>query len=150
MKYNIAESKLKNLGYTFQKLYAANYKTYRKEINGYKLWLWSKNKQIEINDWYGHTEAILNFYKANINDPGFDIYSKLKESLRGYIVVQMNPKNGFVQLRDQETYFKALMSHDWDEWDEKYDGWYNEIVLSRDGMNAIINEIKILQGDETL
>ena len=55
--------KLKDLipkGWIFQKLYARNYRTYRKEFIGDTLWLWQKDRNLEINDFYSHSAWLLN------------------------------------------------------------------------------------------
>lgn len=68
LTYKIKESKLKGMGYTFQKLYARNYKTYRKIVGDNTLWLWSKGKTIELDDLYHLTGEVINFVKENINN----------------------------------------------------------------------------------
>lgn len=47
-------------GFIFQKLYAKNYRTYRKEFkNDNTLWIWQKDRNVEINDFYSHSAWFL-------------------------------------------------------------------------------------------
>jgi hypothetical protein len=63
MKYTIKEREFKGLGYTFQKLYARDYKCYWKSFDGISIWCWVKGKEIQVSDWYEHTEMIINFLR---------------------------------------------------------------------------------------
>lgn len=47
-------------GFIFQKLYARNYRSYRKEFKGVNtLWIWQKGKNVEINDFGIHSAWFL-------------------------------------------------------------------------------------------
>lgn len=50
---------LKSMGYTFQKMYARNYRCWHKEAEGQAVWIWDKNKEVEIMDLYGLSHIIL-------------------------------------------------------------------------------------------
>lgn len=147
LNYTVKDSELKAMGYKFQKLYANNYKSYRKEISGHTIWLWSKGKTIEIDNWHQNTKAIIEFYKANKNSPLFDEVG-YKGQVKDYIKVQMNPDNGFIQLFDFKEYFKVFSKKNvetaWDDWNKKYEGWQNEILIFRDKFELILKEIELL------
>jgi len=59
MRFTGKFNKLCALGYTFQKLYANNYRCYHKKLDGHHIWVWQKGKEIEVDDWYHITEAII-------------------------------------------------------------------------------------------
>lgn len=48
---------LKAMGYTFQKLFAANYICYHRD----GIWIWRKGKDVEIGDLYGNSYLILQY-----------------------------------------------------------------------------------------
>ena len=54
---------LKPMGYTFQKLYANNYNTYRKSIDpeGYSdsIWIWQAGRMVECNDLHQYSYLII-------------------------------------------------------------------------------------------
>lgn len=152
LQYKVSEILLKPNGYTFQKLYAANYRTYRKQIDAYTIWLWSKGKSIEINDWHGFTGIILDFYKANRNHPEFDKFDMWGEK-RDYIKVQCSrDERQIVQLFDNDEYRKVFrhedINHAWDEWNAKYGNWSNEIILRRNVLDKVLKEIEWLQSEK--
>lgn len=131
MNYTIKEILLKERGYTFQKLYASNYKCYHKKINkNYTLWLWVAKKTIEVNGWHQHTKSIIDFYLNNILD-------------KNYIKIQINHDTGDIQFYDYAEYSKVIESGCWNTWIEKYES-YHEVLLVKDSMNELIKEIEYL------
>lgn len=54
---------LKPMGYTFQRLYANDYNTWRKSVDpegyGDTIWVWQKGKAVELNDLYGYSYLIM-------------------------------------------------------------------------------------------
>lgn len=53
---------LKAMGYTFQKLYARNYRCYHKSIAEYSsqtIWIWQKDNRVEIMDLYDLSYLVL-------------------------------------------------------------------------------------------
>lgn len=144
LNFSINVKELKPRGYIFQKLYAADYKSYRKEIEGYTLWLWVKSKTIEINDWYSYTKNIIEFYKENFEQWAIE-NSKLPKP-RFAMVLHANHSTGEIKLKDFNEYYKVLLSKnesDFDLYHEKYDHW-REIVLIPKLFDVIIKEIDFL------
>lgn len=138
MNWSIPAKQLKSLGYTFQKMYAADYKCYHKKLStksNITLWLWVAGKTIEVNDWHQFTGSVIEFYKANKDqsDGVSDIGIK----------IQLNRETGYIQLYDYKSYYEVFESKSWDSWKEKYDDW-QEIYLSHDGMKLLFKEIDIL------
>jgi len=156
MNFTIDPKQLIPRGYTFQKLYARNYKCYhRKLASGHRLWLWMKGRNIEINDWYDQSENLIKFFIQNQDCPLFDEIG-WQGNPKNYIKVQMNPEDGFVQLYDDKEYFqvfeksrnlpKSRKGEAWSVWTEKYGDWHNEIIMHRDSMTELINEVNYLTG----
>lgn len=139
LTYSIPEKEFKKRGYTFQKLYAANYKTYRKTLEGYKIWIWVKDKMIEINDWHEHTSKVIDFYLK------YRDYTPEELTKSDYLKLQLNHKTGHIQLFDYEEYFKVFETGSWDNWIAKDYDSYSTIVLSKNNFQLIIDEIKTLQ-----
>lgn len=145
MKFTSPVNQLKDRGYTFQKMYANDYKCYWKKIsNTFTIWLWVKGKEIEINDWYGMTEPILKFYKDNF-DSWLKENSKRPKPLNGMFILY-NPKTKDVILKDFKEYYTAICQDDpklIDAYYKKYEGYYEQI-LNIKTMEKIFSEIKIL------
>jgi hypothetical protein len=143
LHYTINEGKLKSMGYTFQKLYAANYKSYRKEIGHTKVWLWSKGKTIEINDWHQHTANIIEFYKENLEA------HKERESLMpkpsDYMVLRVKEDDSSVIFKDKIEYYNVIGKSDaeQDAYFNKYEN-YREVVIYMPNFQDILDEIEIL------
>lgn len=143
LKWNYPSRLLKTRGYTFQKLYARNHKTYRKKIGDFTIWLWETEKSLEVDDWHGNTGNIIEFFKNNKQhfkkSQMFD-FSSLK--------IQYNLETAEVQLFDYEEYYKIFQKENkstdncWDEWEEKYKDW-RTLVIS-DKFERVIEEIEIL------
>lgn len=66
LKFTGKFTKLKDLGYEFNKLFANNYKVYHKEIpRSFSIWVWVGNGgYIEINDLYSNTKAFVETVKS--------------------------------------------------------------------------------------
>jgi hypothetical protein len=64
LKYTGAFRDLPPLGYQFQKMYARNYRCYHSyEIGNGRMsfWIWQKNRDICIEDWYDLTVPVMNY-----------------------------------------------------------------------------------------
>lgn len=64
---------LKQMGYKYQKLYAANYICYHKD----GIWIWRKGKELEIEDLYSDSHLVLQYFIDN----GFDIDKIMKNHI---------------------------------------------------------------------
>lgn len=139
MNYSISESKFKTLGYTFQKLYAMEYKTYRKEVNKcYTIWCWVKGKKIEINDFFGYTENVIDYF---LNNQDKKKYSKIFEYY--YMSLFLNCKTG--EIIDKSSAMNSVITHgNIDSWfKSKYqtDNNWREIYLPLKEFKETIEEI---------
>ncbi len=140
-QYTIAEKELKGMGYIFQKLYAADYKTYRLEIEkwSYTIWLFVMGKSIEVNDWYSNTYNVLEFYKANRDDKNF--------SDKEYIRIYLNRKTGDVTINTRwEEIEEAMSNKDIDAMKAlitKYKDMndFSEYYLYKEKMDRLIIEV---------
>jgi hypothetical protein len=161
LHWKIPKAQLKSLGYKFQKLYAMNYQTYRKVVRteddpygGFTIWLWVSERLVEIEDWYGFTNSILEFYKAN----------KHLANSRGYLKIQLNQQTGFVQLFedcvfDMETFYtdeqgntrllcqsENYFEKEMDKWYEKYPAkFWREILLPVELMELLLQELALIE-----
>lgn len=143
LHYTIKEGELKSMGYTFQKLYAANYITYRKKIGDYAIWLWSKGKTVEIDDWHQHTINILNFYKENLQSYT-ESESKMPKPSE-YMVLKIKEDDSTVILKDKREYYDIIGKSDAEQnaYFKKYEN-YREVVIYMPNFQAILDEIEIL------
>jgi len=142
--YTIPNSELKKRGYTFQKLYANNYVTYRKKIqeHGYTVWCWSKGKTIEVDDWHDFTGGIIKFFKDN-----YDSWKIENEKLprpSEYMVLYLNRNDGDILLKDKKEYYLSMKDDaTFDAYLKKYEN-YSEVVLPLDITFELIEEINFL------
>jgi hypothetical protein len=149
LKYSIPESKLKGMGYIFQKLYARDYKTYRKKVGHYTIWLWVKEHRLEVNDWFDSTIDVINFFKENQNDPIFEKESFLGGKRSMKILLNRDTKHIIKFESIHQEYIDAFNSFQtpdetiWEEYNKKYED-YSEIFLGKDTMEELIKEIDIL------
>lgn len=83
-------------GYIFQKLYASNYRNYRKEFGICKKWLhiWQKGNDIEIMDFFSKSGWLI---QKIVMDR--DKIPSLID--HGSFSIKMNTKNGKIYLLDQ-------------------------------------------------
>jgi hypothetical protein len=130
-------------GYTFQKLYASNYKTYRKKFRSFTIWLWVKGKTIEINDWYTYTNNVIECYKNNYEQ--WKLENSKLSSPRSVMVLHANHSTGEVKLKDYSQYYEAFLGDPKkvDEYYKKYEDW-SEIILSPNSFNEVLEEIDFL------
>lgn len=147
LKYTLSDKELKNRGYTFQKLYAANYITHRKDIpdeTGYTVWCWSKGKNIEVEDWYDSTGNILKFFKDN-----YDEWKEFNDKLprpSEYMKLRKHKKTHDIISIDLKEYYSSMVSNTkQDEYLEKYKD-YSKITLYVEDTFKLIEEIEILMG----
>ncbi len=128
-------SKLKARGYTFQKLYAADYKTYRKKFNrDMTIWLWVKGSLIEINDWHEHTGAIIDFYKTNCRNLDGE-----------YVIIFVNRKTSEIIIRDKDMAVEAAL--DYEAYIKRWEDW-RSIFISFKQMSEIIKELEFLTSQQ--
>ncbi len=145
LHYTIDVKKFKSMGYSFQKLYARNYKAYHKIIDEYDIWLWVKDKIIEINDWHSNTSNIINFYKENL-----DIWKVENDKLprpRSYMALHINDHTGEIKHKDYNEYYKCFTDPTYklmDEYHKKYEEWREINIMIGGGIDLVLNEIKIL------
>lgn len=145
LQYTIQEKELKGMGYIFQKLYAADYKTYRLEVEkwSYTIWLWVSGKSIEVNDWYSFTHKVLEFYKANRDSEKF--------LNKDYIKIALNRETGDIILNTRydeiDEIFNMADKSNIKELSNaliaKYDNLH-EIFINKEKMDKVISEIEKL------
>jgi len=125
--YTIKERHFKGLGFVFQKLYASNYKSYRKKIGPYTIWCWVAGKTIEINDWGMYTDNVLSFYKDNkhTTPPNWNI--------------QLNTENGEVRFTDILEYYEQLHLNNM-----AYFAEWQQIYLLTDHIDNLLYEVSNL------
>lgn len=138
MKITIPLSELKSRGYIFQKLYARNHKTYRKKFkSGWTIWIWVANKGVEINDYYEHTEPIINYWKNNV-DRFRDKYKGTTSVTGGErcgMFLELNRTTGEIRERNYLKYLEESC-------DDSYP--FTELILTTDSFEEIVNEIDYL------
>lgn len=150
--FNINVSKLKGMGYTFQKLYAADYKTYRKKIGDYTIWLWVKGRLIEVDDWHQHTNSIIEFYKNNLEKHISDNKDLPKPS--DFMRLRIHEETSEVIFKDMQEYYQHLMDFGKktsekdkiktiEDYETKYEN-YRNVVIYIPKFQTIINEIDLL------
>jgi len=144
LNYNIKESKLKDLGYTFSKAYAANYKVYTKKLPDSIDFMscWVNGKSIEHSQWLGYTEKVINFFGEKYKEWVMS-NNKLPKPRRA-MIVYLNRENGEILLKDFKEYFGSMTSDkEFDTYCDKYNK-YNEIYLFPETMKIIKKEISKL------
>jgi len=147
MKYVIHEYQFKSLGFTFQKLYASNYKCYWMDnISAcqHRIWCWVLGKDIELDSFGRHTESVIYAFKTNRTNPNAFMSRKVDDS--DYMQLLLNRDTGEVITRHQAVlnwgggdYLKFL-----DVQCEQKD--WNEVVLVPEDFDVALEVIDILQG----
>ncbi len=143
MQFTTPVKELKPRGYTFQKLYASDYITYRKEFGeytSYTIWLWKKGRELEINSWYGYTENIVNFYRDNLE--AYKEKNKTMTKPLDYMVLELHRDTGEVRLRNTDRYIDVKFGNDEDA-KQEYSRW-REVFLDFDLFDQVIKEVKYL------
>jgi hypothetical protein len=77
---------MKPNGYRHARLYGHNYRVYIKEIGSYTVRCWVKDRSLEIEDWYGYTENVVEWYIEN------------RKTSRDYEVLALNIETGSVEI----------------------------------------------------
>lgn len=135
MKFTVEIKELKERGYTFQKLYASDHKSYRKKIGDYTIWLWVMERELEIDCWYQHTDNIVKFFKKHDNKKtalsGMDKYMQLK----------VNQKTSEVLLKEPDALEYT------DAYVKKWENWKN-VVIHIESFREVIKEVNILTGQK--
>lgn len=140
LHFTVNVKELKNRGYTFQKLYAAEYKTYRKKINDYTIWLWVKGKEIEIEDWFSLTGPIIDFIKKHYDE--WKVENDKLPSPSEVITLHIERDTGEIKFKDYDEYYKAMFGDDVesDIYRKKYDRW-REYDIHYETFKDVLTEI---------
>ncbi len=137
MKFTIEITELKKRGYTFQKLYASNYKSYRKKIGDYKIWLWVIERELEIDDWHQHTDNIIKFFKKH------DKKRAILIGMGKYMQLKVNRKTSEVLLKEPD----ALEYTNYEAYIKKWEDWTN-VVIHIESFREVVKEVNILTGQK--
>jgi hypothetical protein len=147
------------LGFTFQKLYASNYRCYHtnflKEEN--TLWIWQKGREVCINDWHEFTVPILEYLKGKkflfrtvkLNKGSFytDIIS-FKCHLKSDIIELKTDKNSESSFMWQKIDGK-INDREWRRLYKEYFNKYRNITVSpsllRESLKRIEGMYKIVE-----
>ncbi len=153
LQFTIATGKLQEMGYTFQKLYARDYKTYRKKINDWTIWLWVQERRLEIDDWFHYTGPIIDFYKKNLEANQELPYMKEVKRRRPesiaheYMKLFVHEETCEVIFYDMDGYMEAMSQKDFmkasEAFEKKYEG-YRKIVIHIPTFNNVLAEIETL------
>lgn len=154
MRYTVKEKVLKGMGYTFQLLFAGNYVSYRKKVGeNLTIWLWKMGKTLEVNDWYGCTERVVNFYRMHRmhkpKDKTHLIYDEIHNEVYkdDYFVMYLNRETGRVTLFNFEREgFKCIESKNDKLFRKIMDSrkGYDRLTLHRKSMDMLLEEIKLI------
>lgn len=159
---------LKEKGYKFQKLYASNYKCYHKSElkSGTSFWIWVGNGgYIELNDFYGHTNAIIELMKTIDWESVVVRKTPLTPDYKR-VFIRFNhnhPENGYMLSDislDMETHTYArnnginfIDDKNVDAYDKAYEIAYNkvrelhdrEVYVSDKMVEEILSELELIQ-----
>jgi hypothetical protein len=144
LNYTIKESKFKDLGYTFSKAYAANYKVYTKKLPDSVDFMscWVKGKIIEHSQWLDYTEKVINFFDKNYEE--WTIANNKLPKPRRAMIAYLDRNTGEILLKDFKEYFGSMTSDkEFDAYCDKYKK-YNEIYLFPEIMKITKEEISKL------
>lgn len=140
MRYLIKERNFKRLGFSFEKLHAANYRAYRKVVDGFHILCWVKGKEIQVDGTHGFVNEVFNFFKANINSP----YVQGREGNEAFMCLLINTKTGdIVHKKELKERFKP----DWDAlFDSKYyaSGDYKETYLPIEAFRKVVECVEVI------
>jgi hypothetical protein len=108
MNYKIKEKDFKKLGFRFAKLYARNYKVYIKDIQEHLITVYCfvAKKEIEICDFYSHSESVYNYIKNIVQSDVWDIYDENLQHIFGtlenqkHIYFKMDRRTGKIFSND--------------------------------------------------
>ena len=124
------------MGYTFQKLYAANYKCYHKGNPDFKIWIWVKNKDIEVDWWYGYEQLLIEAIRDNsihsMLKHNHVAINKLENKLEKYNMV----KHDFLCKFDFDE-LKQLPKEQMNELKRKHEEKYSVNLITEDMINII-------------
>ena len=120
---------LKHLGFTFQRMFANNYRCWHRQFDFTKtyngtltVWIWQKGNEVEIEDWYHHSVAILH---ALLDDEKFPWVQRGGGPLRLWkakdLVVDLDTNEVVILEKKKHDTMWILMKHepkdgDLDEW----------------------------------
>jgi hypothetical protein len=163
MKFTGTFKNLKNHGYTFQKLYAANYKCYRKKINEYDSTLWifvGNGGSIEFEDWYGNTERLIELIKTinwdyietNSLDYKYTHLRWYRDSKKGTPYVSKNSADFdlFISIYQQYPNYNKLSKEEQKDIINKckpevYCDFEREEVITEELSKKLLSEIETIQ-----
>lgn len=117
MKFTGKFKDLSRKGFVFQKLYARNFKSYRKRSENYCIWIWVRDREIEVDDWYNCTEGVL----AELRKVEWNSIEPSRTFNLKYVTIcfdREEPENGFLcvhgmaamnlMLQEQHEYNKNI------------------------------------------
>jgi len=113
----------KDLGYDFQKLYAANYNCYHKDN---VIYIWQKGNVVELSDLKEWSWSMFEFFKG-----------VTLEKPQGYM---FNRKTGEISLRKDCKAYIDMITIDTDEVIDFYYENYREVLVSQELID-LINEL---------
>jgi hypothetical protein len=142
LKFTGKFNQLKELGYTFMKLYARDYKVYSKKmLKTFDIWVWVANGgYIEVDDLYSNTNNFVTAIKsidwASVQQRDSVIMGG--QYKRMYIRLNhSNPELGY-QISDKSFEFETIMSLPKDvrigEYDDNYSKLYDEAYTKAIGI----------------
>lgn len=148
------------LGFKFQKLYARNYRCYhtahRKEGHkGYSLWVWQKDRRVEIEDWHEFEVLIIEYMKGK-EFPMRSFELRGGEYKTDTISFKCNREDGTIELGTPENddrqfsrrHFKGELTQEESlNLYAKYFNKYRNIVVSPSEFRV---SIKVLEGLYTI
>jgi len=149
LKYQVSEDVFKERGYTFQKLYAAEYPVYHKKVGDYHIWCWVNEKEIVVKDWHGFlTPTIIKYYFDNKDDE-----NKVRHSAKldwDYMKCYLDRDTG--EIVNENDVMKDIAKNYKEK--ERLDAFFNteyktkpwnELVIGLDGWkDYLIPELNIL------
>ena len=141
LKIVVGNSYFEGNNYIFQKLYAADYPVYHKEIENYHIWCWVDTKDIEINGWYNYTKKIVEYYLENRNN------LKKSKSFKDYEYLHFyfNLKTGEIIDVDiiRNNYFKKGDKGIIEYYESEYEttNKWSKIIITKE-FDKVIDELK--------
>lgn len=145
LTYTVDVKEFKERGYAFQKLYARNYKSYNKKINGWDIWVFQKGKELYIKDWFETTAATIEFWKANVEQIRKDNVNRptMSGSPYNYMPCEIHEVTNEIRLRGKEYY--TWLIEQGERTDGKYEEYpWSERILTTESFQAVVDEIEYL------
>jgi len=135
LHYKVSVQELRERGYTFQKLFARNYKCYWKDLEAtHSIWCWVAGKTIEIKDLYCRSKLVLDYFLRHKDNESMWFKGAMFPDYK-YLHTRFNRKTGEIITREEiiekvkpktyEEMFNAVHKpvKDWEELVFHYDIW---------------------------